>query len=277
MTTYRYRRFALLLAVGTALSIPSVTQQVGAATAGPTVVLSAPTLDAAAAVARFRALLGPDNGGGPGGDPTGHREINWDGVPDEQAEPNGYVGDFFNAATAPRARGAVLRSVGGGRLAVSAREGNPAGVEPRFGNINPSYAAQFKTFSAERLFSPVGSTTVDLTFRVPGTSTPAAVRGFGAVYTDVDRAKSAAFRYYDVKGRLLGTYSVPAAPGSLSFLGVVFRDPVVARVRIVYGNRALGPDESRRVDVAVMDDFLYSEPSARLPYTIRIDGAECQS
>ena len=48
---------------------------------------------------------------------------------------------------------------------------------------------------------------------------------------------------------------VPAAPGSLSFLGVVFRDPVVARIRIVYGNRPLGPDESSRVDVAVMDDF----------------------
>ena len=262
MVNNRFRSAATLLAVGAMLGTAGLSQGISAATSGPTVVRSGSKLDAADAVDRFRSLLGPDNGGSPGGDPKGHREINWDGVPDEQAEPNAYVGDFFNAPTAPRARGAVLKSVGGGRLAVSARAGNPAGVEPRFGNINPSYSTQFTTFSPERLFSPVGTNTVDLTFRVPGTTTRAAVRGFGAIYTDVDRPEGASFRYYDPKGRLLGTYRVPAAPGSLSFLGVVFRDPVVARIRIVYGNRPLGPDESSRVDVAVMDDFFYGEPNA---------------
>ena len=180
MTTHRFRLFAPLLWGACAMSVPLVSPTAGAAAKGPTVVRSGSTIEVAAAVERFRTLLGPNNGGAAGGDPAGRREINWDGVPDEQAEPNSYVGDFFNAAAAPRARGAVLRSVGG-RLAVSAREGNPAGVAPRFGNINPSYAAQFTTFSPERLFSPVGSNTVDLTFRVPGTSTRAAVRGFGAV------------------------------------------------------------------------------------------------
>ena len=51
-------------------------------------------------------------------------------------------------------------------------------------------------------------------------------------------------------------------PAHLSFLGVVFDEPVVAPVRIVYGNRALGPDEGPGVDVAVMDDFIYGEPVA---------------
>ena len=225
----------------------------------PTIVRA--SKDVAHAVDRYRALLGPNNGGAPGGDPAGHREINWDGVPDEQAEPNPYSGDFFNAPTAPRARGAVLSSPTG-RLAVSAAVANPTGVLPRFGNINPTYTYQFQTYSAERLFSPVGSNVVDLTFNVPGTTTRAAVRGFGAVYTDVDRAEGASFRYYDAAGTLLGTYKVPAAPQSLSFLGVVFRDPIVARVRIVYGNTPLGPNDSKRYDVEVMDDFLYGEPQS---------------
>jgi hypothetical protein len=41
---------------------------------------------------------------------------------------------------------------------------------------------------------------------------------------------------------------------------VAFDDPVVARVRIEYGNGELGPDESANYDVAVMDDFIYGEP-----------------
>ena len=57
--------------------------------------------DVTAAVDKFRALLGPDNGDKPGGNPNGHREINWDGVPDEFASPNALPADFFNAKTHP--------------------------------------------------------------------------------------------------------------------------------------------------------------------------------
>lgn len=217
--------------------------------------------DIAPAVARYRALLGPDNGGAPGGDPDGRREITWDGVPDGLASPNTYPRDFFNAKTAPRARGALLSTPGTG-LRVSADSDNPAGAPPRFGEINPAYTAAFRTFSAERLFSPVGSNVVNLRFRVPGTTTPAVVRGFGAVYTGIDRRESTAFEYFDVRGRSLGSFSVPAGRKKLSFLGVAFSTPVVARVRIEYGNRALGPDESAAIDVAVMDNFIYGEPVA---------------
>ena len=48
----------------------------------------------------------------------------------------------------------------------------------------------------------------------------------------------------------------------LSFLGVVFKRAVVARVRIKYGNRKLGPNDGGKYDVAVMDDFIYGEPQA---------------
>ena len=121
---------------------------------------------------------------------------------------------------------------------------SPFGAAVRFGDINPTYSERFRTFSPQRLFSPIGSNIVNLRFYVPGTSRPAAVRGFGAVYTDIDRAENTAFEYFDASGRSLGKFAVPPRPKGLSFLGVVFRDPVVARVRIEYGDHALGPDDT---------------------------------
>jgi hypothetical protein len=200
------------------------------------------TGDLRAAVKRFRKLLGPNR-----------REINWDAVPDEFASPNALPPNFFNA------RGAELKTPGD-HVAVSADSSNPAGAAVRFGDINPTYTNRFKTFSPERLFSPVGSNIVNLTFRLPGTNTRAVVKGFGAVYTDIDKRKNTAFSYFTAKGRLLGRFAAPVSQGGRSFLGVVYRRHRVARVRIQYGSGKLGPNESKKYDVAVMDDFIYGEP-----------------
>ena len=229
------------------------------AASAPTVV-TARGDGVAAKVEEYRALFGgQNNGGDPGSkDATGYREINWDSLPDELAAPNAYVRDFFNAATAPRARGIVLETPGAG-LMVSADSDNPYGALPRFGNINPKYADSFKVFSEERLFSPIGSNVVEATFFVAGTSISAVVRGFGAIYTDVD-TEHTAFEYFDINGNSLGKFQAPVADNSLSFLGVVFPTAVVHRVRIAYGTGALGPDDGGGVDVAVMDNFIYGEP-----------------
>lgn len=210
-------------------------------------------------VAAYQLLLGGENNGGePGSQPAGYRSINWDGIPDEQAAPHDYPSDFFNAPTAPRARGAILTTPGTG-LQVSADSENADGALPRFGHINPSYVDSFTVFSAERLFSPVGSNIADLTFFVPGTDTPAVTRGFGAIYTDIDTTHTA-FEYFDINGNSLGEYQAPIAQEGLSFLGIIFPEPLVHRVRIRYGTDALGPDDGDGVDVAVMDDFIYGEP-----------------
>jgi hypothetical protein len=217
--------------------------------------------DISATVERYRQLLGgANNGGEVGSRASGYREINWDSLPDELSAPNLYTPDFFNAPTAPRARGAVLSTPGTG-LMVSADSDNPTKTLPRFGNLNPAYASSFKVFSQERLFSPVGSNIADLRFFVPGSSTPAVVRGFGAVYTDID-TQHTAFEYFDIQGRSLGTFGAPIADNGLSFLGVIFERPLVHRVRIVYGTAALGPTDSPTSDVAVMDNFIYGEPQA---------------
>jgi hypothetical protein len=223
----------------------------------PTVIEGAG--DIQAQVDEFRALLGPDNEGAPDGDPEGRREINWDAVPDEFAAPNELPADFFNSDEDPTARGAVLETPGD-HVAVSADGANPEGAPVRFGDVNPAYGEEFTTFSEERLFSPIGSNLVDLSFRVPGTDTPAVTRGFGAVYTDIDAAENTAFEYFDSDGESLGQFAAPVSEGGLSFLGVAFPEPVAARVRIEYGNGKLGPDETGDYDVAVMDDFIYGEP-----------------
>jgi hypothetical protein len=55
---------------------------------------------------------------------------------------------------------------------------------------------------------------------------------------------------------------VAAAPGDagFAFLGIVFDDARIARVRISAGNALPGADDDRRRDVVVMDDFLFGEP-----------------
>jgi hypothetical protein len=105
----------------------------------------------------------------------------------------------------------------------------------------------------------VGSNIVDMFFYLPGSDTPAVSRGFGAVYTDVD-TEHTAFEYFDIHGNSLGEFGTPIADEGLSFLGVIFPEPIIHRVRIHYGTAALGPDDGYDADVAVMDDFIYGEP-----------------
>ncbi len=215
--------------------------------------------DITAAIAEYRALLGADNAGTTGPQDAGRREINWDGVPDDQAAPNFLPADFFNASDGGRARGITLSTPGNG-VQAAADSDNPTATATSFGNINAYYTAAFTPFSGERVFSPVGSNIVDVHFFVTGTSTPGVVHGFGAVYIDVDRTENTAFEFFDINDKSLGSYAVPPQDNGFSFLGVRFDEAIVHRVRIEYGSSALGPDESATVDVAVMDDFIYAEP-----------------
>lgn len=161
-------------------------------------------------------------------------------------------------------RSILLGTPAGTSLRVSADASNPAGAAPRFADIDPSAAADFRVFSPPRLFAPVGGNVVNVRFRVPGTNRAALVRGFGAVYTGVEVRGGTTFQYFDARGRSLGTYAVPVDRRRLSFLGVTFASPVVARVRVSFGTAPLGTPETAGADVAVVDDVIYGEPvSAR--------------
>ncbi len=213
-------------------------------------------------VNQFRSHLGTLNANVAGSFPSGRREINWDGVPDNFAAPNAMPANFFNANSP---RGAVFTTPGSS-FQVSASAGNGAGAPLEFGNLNPTYPNLFAIFSPQRLFTARASTVTDVSFFLPGSNTAALVKGFGAVFTDVDLANVTKIQYFDKHNNSLGTFNVPNRPGNqtFSFLGVSFGTPIIARVRITAGNFYPGPgrNESATNDIVVMDDFIYGEPAA---------------
>ena len=225
--------------------------------------------DSAAQITPTRDLFRLDLGGGSVAGANGsfgglRREINWDGVPAGFAAPNNLPANFFNSNSP---RGAFLFTDAGSGFQVSGQPGDSGPGQPvpqDFGNINPGYTAQFQPFSAQRLFTGIGSNVVDVLFFVPGTSTPAAVRGFGAIFTDVDLPNTTSIRLFDVNSQPLGTFFVPphAGDASLSFLGVSYPTAIIGGVVIRSGNAALGAgvNETAGVDLVVMDDWLDSEP-----------------
>jgi hypothetical protein len=156
--------------------------------------------------------------------------------------------------------------------------------DPALTGINPSYATTFGAFSPQRIFTPVGSNTTDVTFSVPGSNgaTAATVAGFGAVFTDVDLANVTRMEFFNSSNvQILSLNALPGttANGSFSFLGAVAgTGEQIARVRITTGNSALGPSEGSesRTDVVAMDDFIYSEPAAAVavpePSTFMLSG-----
>lgn len=238
--------------------------------AGPTVDSIRSTVDA------FRAVPGLEtiNGNNPGPLQSGRREINWDGGNPNVLDTTAPVTPFN---TFLNNRGSRFTTPGKGLSQAPASGGPQGGLATLF--ENPTYGTVFRAFSPSRLFTPVGSNITDTVFFVPGTNgtVPATVRGFGVVFTGVDlpdgsgpgvkrgnRRASTLVEYFDRYGRLIFSSFAPASPGdgSQSFLGIVFDDARIAGVRIIAGNVAPGPNDDRRKDIVMMDDFIYSEPQA---------------
>jgi len=231
-------------------------------------------------VNQFRNDLGGSNNGVGGSFKTGRREINWDGTPDNFAEPNNLPVDFFNVNSP---RGVIFNAIEDqtgaalNHFAVSAR--TSSGVAVRFGNINPTYGTTFQTFSAERLFMVRNTNILEVNFVIPGTNIPATVNGFGVVFADVDSASGgdrSLIRVYDSTGRQLSAASAPVSNGGLSFVGISFNaGERIARVVIESGNSALSGsnnDGGSGIDVVVMDDMIYGEPRAATYHEGDFDG-----
>ncbi|HRK30667.1 MAG TPA: PEP-CTERM sorting domain-containing protein [Tepidisphaeraceae bacterium] len=215
----------------------------------------------------FRAAVGGGTTPGAAGLFGGvRREINWDAVPDGFSSPANLPLNFFNANSP---RGAVFSTTGTG-VRVSAKAGNPTATGKDFSEIDPSYLGVLEAFSPERLFTAVGARDLTVNFFVAGTNTPAFVRGFGSVFSDVDLSTSTTIEYFDTDGQLITAQNVAGASGSegFSFAGMVFDTELVGSVRLINGTHALGsgvlddPFGPSPIDLVVMDDFLYTEPAA---------------
>jgi len=227
-------------------------------------------------VEEFRATLGdPNNGNAVGPLGGGRREINWDGGGNNQTTTvsgNPFAGFQIT-------RGALFTTPNGTGFVQAPPVADPVLFPP--GGLaglfnNPTYGTIFPAFSPFRVFSAIGSNITEVEFFVPGGgNAPATTRAFGAVFVDVDqpdgggpgkkhgnRSASTLIEYFGADGESLFSSTVPASPGdgTFSFFGVVFDEPRIARVRITSGDTAPGPDDDRKHDIVVMDDFLYGEP-----------------
>jgi len=242
----------VLLGACSSYSAPSAPPEIQATVVSATGAISAK-------VDEFRGLLGqPNNGGTAGQQAAGRREISWDGA---GANPfdnrNDFPATFFNTNVKA---GAVFATPGTGFRNDSTQ----------FVDINPSYAAEFSTFSPKKIFSPVGSNVMDVTFQVAGQPTQALVSGFGAVFSDVDVANRTTIEFFDAAGYSLGKIVAPVRSDAagLSFVGAKFDADVVSRVRITLGTGSLSAtakdiSAGGQLDLVVVDDFIYGEP--RLP------------
>ncbi|WP_257463214.1 hypothetical protein [Archangium lipolyticum] len=216
-------------------------------------------------VEMFQAALGdPLNNDEPYQQPAGRREINWDGVPTNLTDTPHFPGDFFNSfelADPPaRKRGAAFFTDEGGTFEVSGDD---------FAHVDPSYSQEFHAFSKRKTFTVSDGNTLEVRFQAVGAPTPALVKGFGVVFSDVDKEGSARIELFGNDGLELGTLTAPrrADKQGLSFVGVVFDTPIITSARITSGEAALGPgvkdvSSGGTKDLVVMDDFIYGETRA---------------
>jgi hypothetical protein len=236
-----------------ACSNDSVTNPVPVPPPQATVVTATGSI--ATKVDEFRNLLGASNGGTAGEQPSGRREITWDGA---GANPfdnkNDFPASFFNTNVKS---GAVFTTAGTGFRNDSTL----------FVDINPTYAAQFRFFSANKIFAPIGSNQLDQLFQVAGQPTPAVTRGFGVVFSDVDLADKTTIQLFAQDGSSLGTFSAPVRSddAGLSFVGVTFDQAIIAGARITLGTAALAANvnditDGGTADLVVLDNLIYGEP-----------------
>ncbi len=249
----RLTRLAALVAL---LSIPTAWAApvfVTFESAGANAAAITPTRDA------FRLAIGGGTVDGGAGSFGGvRREINWDGVPDARSDPNPLPANFFNVNSP---RGVVFSTPGTGFL-VSANAGLLTPV--LFG-----FPSDFQTFSAQKLFTAVGSNITDVRFFMPGTSDAATTSAFGVVFTDVEVAGQTLLEFFDANGALIYSHdALTTVSQGLSFLGATVTGGAISLVRITSGlntivsNGVLGNPND---DVVVMDDFLYAEPNRAIP------------
>ena len=225
---------------------------------GPDAIVVTATGDISQELDQFRAMLGNVLNTTPG-QSSGRREINWDGVPEIYATQK-LPSDFFNpvADGSPTGlqRGFVYSADVDARISSNA-----------FTDLESANGTEFFSFSGGKSFSAVNSNLWNVEFEVAGQRVDASVKGFGAVFCDVDDQGSTTIEYLSGT-RSLGIFPVPAkSNGPYSFLGVYFPNEKVTAVRIRQGTAAVGPgikDKSKggTEDLVIMDDFLYDEPKA---------------
>jgi hypothetical protein len=249
------KNFALLIALTLTGSF-TLSCQKGTVSSNEDVKVIKSTGDIQNDVEAFRNLLGPLNT--TPGATTGRREINWDGVPDS-LQDKALPLDFFNPtgdnAVASLQKGVTYAAIGSFMVSSA-----------NFAEINSGSSSQFQAFSGSNTFANTTAAKWDVSFQKAGTTTSAAVQGFGLVFSDVDEDNSTSLEFFN-GDKSLGKYFVPPhnATSSFSFLGVYFKNGEhITKVTVAHdgflsdGTKDISDNGTR--DLVVLDDFIYSEP-----------------
>jgi len=177
--------------------------------------------------------------------------IAWDAVPEDASAPNPLPPDFFRRVGTifvhPDADG----------------EFNVFTPGAAIGKLPDTSA--FETFSSPKLFTVLESNIMAIDFVVPDTEKRAVSNGFGAIFSGVNIIGSTVIDMWDQHCRHLGTFAVPIGDehSGLSFLGISWLGKTrISRVHITIGTDPIGyTTESDKVDIVVMDDFIFGIPT----------------
>ncbi|MDP0490346.1 MAG: PEP-CTERM sorting domain-containing protein [Verrucomicrobiota bacterium JB023] len=131
-----------------------------------------------------------------------------------------------------------------------------------FLGYDASNVADFVPYSGDSLLAPAGSVSFSIDFVETMTGAQGVTNGFGLIFTGVEAAGATYLQFFDAADNLLLTHEVAAGGlGSLSFVGVLFDEPELARVDITAGEEAIDSLSSGGDRVA-MDDLFVGQISA---------------
>lgn len=147
-----------------------------------------------------------------------------------------------------------------------------------FGDLNGSYAANFPFKSPAINFKYKEDDGQPNVFRLADLHTPGLIQGFGAVFTDVEKADTSGLVFKDQFDREIAHFYVPAgANAQQQFLGVVFSRPVIAEADVLMGEQGenFGDvddlTDGGPADVVVTDDFVFQAATTPIPSISGVD------
>ncbi len=259
----------------TVFGIATVTDAPLLASGNPVVTSASGTGNAATALNNFEITLGGANNGGNPAAANGFRTINWDAVQLDGTDFNGQTTVISPAKTIGipvdrfQSRGVTFDTIYG----VSG---------DGFTSVNAGLANQFPFFSTRNIFAMFNDNGIDIAFVSPSspntTPVPSAVRGFGAIFLDVEKPNTTSIELFSGTTSLGKFFVPPGASGQAEFLGALFANPVITNLHITVGEGVLfrfngttfsagDADLSNggTLDQVATDDFVFSEPAPLLP------------
>jgi hypothetical protein len=134
-------------------------------------------------------------------------------------------------------------------------------INTKFFHINTKAASQYSSFRGDKAFADKNSSLWEVRFQVPGQTTPAWTKGFGAVFSNVDSSNSTTLEFFN-GDKSLGQFFVPKSSGSknLSFIGVYFPDQKITHIKVAHkgklSNNIHDVTNGGTDDIVVLDEFI---------------------